>query len=154
MPTGRVLGIDFGERRIGLALSDPTATLATPLDTFVRRPGKRVPLKALEELARSHGVERLVVGLPIDLRGQEDEWCRAVRHSGDELARRLGVPVDYADERFTSVTAIRAMRASGLNRTERGRKERVDQAAAAIILQRWLDAQKRSAAPEPQGLLP
>jgi putative holliday junction resolvase len=154
VPTGRVLGIDFGERRIGLALSDPTATLATPLDTLVRRPGKRVPLKALEELARHHGVEHLVVGLPLDLRGEESEWCRAVRRSGDELARRLGVPVDFVDERFTSVSAARTVRESGLNRTERGRKERVDQAAAALILQRWLDARKRAAAPEPHSRLP
>lgn len=134
------MGIDFGERRIGVALSDPTATLASPLETLVRRPGKRPPLKALEELARDHGVERLVVGLPLDLQGEEDDWCRAVRASGDELARRLDVPVDYVDERFTSVAAGRAIRFVGLNRTERGRKERVDRAAAAILLQRWLDA--------------
>lgn len=137
------MGIDFGERRIGVALSDPTATLASPLETLVRRPGKRPPLKALEELARAHAVERLVVGLPLDLRGEEDEWCRAVRASAEELARRLGVPVDYVDERFTSVEAQRAVRGSGLSRTERGRKERVDRAAAAIILQRWLDRRSR-----------
>jgi putative holliday junction resolvase len=136
------MGIDFGERRIGLALSDPTATLATPLDTIVRRPGKRVPLKALEELARAHDVERLVVGLPLDPRGEENEWCRAVRASADELARRLDVPVDYLDERYTSVAAARAVRGSGLGRTERAQKERVDRAAAALILQRWLDARR------------
>ena len=139
------MGIDFGERRIGVALSDPTATLATPLETLVRRPGKRPPLKALEELARAHDVERLVVGLPIDLAGEEDDWCRAVRTSAEELARRLAVPVDYVDERFTSVVAERAVRGSGLSRTKRERKERVDRAAAALILQRWLDARGRAA---------
>jgi putative Holliday junction resolvase len=139
------MGIDFGERRIGVALSDPTATLASPLDTLVRRAGKRVPLKALEELARAHEVEGLVVGLPLNLKGEEDEWCRAVRASADELGRRLGVPVDYVDERFTSVAAERVVRGSGLNRTRREQKGRVDRAAAALILQRWLDARARAA---------
>ena len=143
MPVGRVLGIDFGERRIGLALSDPTATLASPLETLVRRPGKRPPLKVLEEIARAHAVARLVVGLPLDLSGEENEWCRAVRASADELARRLAVPVEYVDERFTSAAAARAVRGSGLGRTERERKERVDRAAAALILQRWLDTRRR-----------
>ena len=134
------MGIDFGERRIGIALSDPTATLASPFDTLVRRPGKRVPLKALEEIARAHEVERLVVGLPLDPRGEETDWCRAVRASGDELGRRLALPVDYVDERFSSVAAGRAVRGSGLGRTQREDKCRVDRAAAALILQRWLDA--------------
>jgi putative Holliday junction resolvase len=137
------MGIDFGERRIGVALSDPTATLASPLDTLVRRPGKRVPLQALEELARTHEVGRLVVGLPLDARGEENDWCRAVRASADELGRRLAVPVDYVDERFTSAAAERTIRGSGLNRTEREQKGRVDRAAAALILQRWLDARGR-----------
>jgi putative Holliday junction resolvase len=137
------MGIDFGERRIGVALSDPTATLASPLDTLIRRPGKRVPLKALEELARAHAVERLVVGLPLDPGGEETDWCRSVRASADELGRRLSVPVDYVDERFTSAAAGRTVRASGLGRTERKQKERVDRAAAALILQRWLDSPER-----------
>jgi putative Holliday junction resolvase len=136
------MGIDFGERRIGLALSDPTATLASPLETLVRRPGKRVPLKALEELARAHDVERLVVGLPLDNRGEENDWSRAVRASADELGRRLAVPVEYVDERFTSVAAGRAVRSSGLSRTDREDKGRVDRAAAALILQRWLDGRR------------
>jgi putative Holliday junction resolvase len=65
-----------------------------------------------------------------------------VRESGDELGRRLGVPVDYVDERFTSAAAGRAVRASGLKRTEREQKDRVDRAAAALILQRWLDGRR------------
>ena len=95
----RVLGVDLGERRIGLALSDPTGTLATPLPTLVRRAGKRVPLAKIEELAREHGVEQLVFGLPLDLAGSEDEWCAAVRASGNALATRLGIPVAFVDER-------------------------------------------------------
>jgi putative Holliday junction resolvase len=108
----------------------------------VRRPGKRVPLTALEELARAHDVERLVVGLPLDNRGEENDWSRAVRASADELGRRLAVPVEYVDERFTSVAAGRAVRSSGLSRTDREDKGRVDRAAAALILQRWLDGRR------------
>lgn len=133
------MGVDFGERRIGLALSDPTGTIATPLETIERRTGKRMPLARIERLGRAHGVERLVVGLPLDLQGHETEWCTEVRTSGERLASRLDVPVAFVDERMTSVRAERAVRASGLPRRERERKERVDAAAAQLILQAWLD---------------
>jgi putative Holliday junction resolvase len=139
----RVLGIDFGERRIGLALSDPTATLASPLETVTRRPGKRPPLTRLAEVARAHEVERLVVGLPLDLRGVETPWCREVRTMGDDLAERLSVPVDYVDERMTSVRAERAIRSIGLPKNRREEKGRIDAAAAAVILQAWLDRRQR-----------
>ena len=136
--------MDFGERRIGLALSDPTATLASPLDTVTRRASKRMPLTTLEQVAREHEVERLVVGLPLDLSGEETEWCREVRRAGDELARRLQVPVTYVDERMTSVRAERAIRGAGLPRSKREEKGRVDAAAAAVILQMYLDGRESS----------
>lgn len=135
----RALGIDFGERRIGLALSDPTGTLATPLETVVRRPGKRPPLARLEEVARGHDVAHLVVGLPLDLQGVETEWCEEVRKMGDELARRLDVPVTYVDERMTSVMAERTIRSMDLPKNRREEKGLVDAAAAALILQGWLN---------------
>jgi len=135
----RVLGIDFGERRIGLALSDPTGTIASPLDTIVRRAGKRVPLRRLEEVCREHGVGHLVVGLPLDRNGNETPWCGEVRAMGDELAGRTDVPVDYVDERYTSKRAERAVRSIGLPKGRREEKGRVDAAAAVLILQSWLD---------------
>lgn len=135
----RILGLDYGERRIGLALTDASGTLASPLETVSRRLGKRPPLKALEEVARRHGAERLVVGLPLTLAGEEDAWCAEVRRVGDELGRRLEVPVHYIDERMTSVRAERAVRSAGLPRSRREEKGRVDAAAAALILQAWLD---------------
>ena len=137
------MGIDFGRHRIGVAMSDPTGTLASPLDTLKRRPRKRPPLKALEELARAHEVRQLVVGLPLDLRGDESDWCREVRDTAGDLGRRLQMPVAFVDERFTSVQAQRAVRSNGLPRGERESKDRVDRAAAALILQTWLDARKR-----------
>ncbi|MEQ9570185.1 MAG: Holliday junction resolvase RuvX [Longimicrobiales bacterium] len=134
------MGLDYGERRVGVALSDPTATLATPLDTVHRRRGKRPPLHALETLAREHGVEGVVVGLPLTLAGDEDAWCAEVRAVGDALGRRLEVPVIYVDERLTSVQAEQAVRSSGRRKSQREEKDRVDAAAAAVILQRHLDA--------------
>lgn len=135
----RVLGLDLGERRIGVALSDPTGTIASPLETLQRRAGKRPPLARLEALARAHAAERIVVGLPLDLRGRETTWCDEVRAVGDALARRLDLPVSYVDERFTSVRAEKAVRGLGLRKSQREEKGRVDAAAAALILQAWLD---------------
>lgn len=135
----RMLGIDYGERRVGLAVSDPTGTLASPLDTIVRRRGKRPPLAQIEARAREASIEAVVMGLPLTLEGVEDAWCGEVRAVGDALAARLDVPVHYVDERMTSVRAERAIRSGALPRGRREEKERVDAAAAALILQAHLD---------------
>ena len=135
----RVLGIDYGMRRIGLAVSDPTGTIASPLETIKRRTGKRPPLTRLADVARQHKVERIVLGLPLDLRGEETAWCTEIREVGEQLSSRLDVPVDFVDERYTSVRAERAVRAVGLRRSQREEKGRVDAAAAVLILQAWLD---------------
>ena len=131
--------MDYGERRIGLALSDPTGTLATPLTTITYRAGKRPPLNEVERIARESDARHIVIGLPLDLAGEETERCATVREIGQKLSDRLSIPVDYLDERLTSVRAERLVRSSGLPRGERERKERVDAAAAALILQAWLD---------------
>ena len=137
----RVLGIDFGERRIGLALSDPTGTLASPLPTLKRRAGKRPPLTALVKIVEAHAVGALVVGLPLTPSGEESEWTRSVREVGEALSVRTGLPVHFMDERFTSARAERAVRSIGLPKNKREEKERVDAAAAVLILQSWLDRQ-------------
>jgi putative Holliday junction resolvase len=135
----RSLGIDFGERRVGLALSDPTGTLASPLATLTRRTGKRPPVAAMAEAATEHGVDQIVIGLPLTLDGLEDAWCEEIRRVGGLLAERTGLPVHFVDERFSSTVAERRIRASGLPRGERERKDRVDAGAAAVILQAYLD---------------
>jgi putative Holliday junction resolvase len=135
----RALGVDVGERRVGLAVSDPTGTVALPLETLQRRRGKRFPLSRLEEIARGLDVEHVVVGLPLDLRGEENEWCGEVREVGRRLGARLGVEVSFVDERLTSVRAERAVRSVGLGKRQREEKGRVDAAAAQLILQAWLD---------------
>jgi putative Holliday junction resolvase len=141
----RALGIDFGERRIGLALSDPTGTIASPLPTLKRRRGKRPPFAAIEELAKEHGVATLVVGLPLSLDGEDSAWTKEVREMGKKLSERTGLPVHFLDERFTSVRAEKALRAIGLPKHKREEKARVDAAAAVLILQAWLD--RRAPAP-------
>ncbi|MFP3947888.1 MAG: Holliday junction resolvase RuvX [Gemmatimonadota bacterium] len=136
----RVMGIDYGERRIGVALSDPTGTIASPLPTLKKRKGKRPPYGNLEEIAEEHGVKALVMGLPLSSAGAETEWTEEVRRVGARLADRLGVPVHYVDERMTSARARRVVRGRlGLPRGRREEKERVDAAAAVLILQSWLD---------------
>jgi len=135
----RALGVDFGEKRIGLAVSDPTNTIATPLETLTRRARKRVPIPRMADIAREHDVTQVVVGLPLGLDGEENEWCRQVRDMGTSLGERLDVPVAYVDERMTSVRAERALRHVGLRKTDRRDKTRVDRAAAQLILQAWLD---------------
>lgn len=140
MSPSRALGVDFGQKRIGMAVSDPTNTLATPLETLTRRAGKRPPLKKMAEVATELDVGQLVVGLPIGLDGKENPWCAEVRTMGLKLGERLEVPVAFVDERMTSVRAERAVRSkTGLSKTAREEKGRVDAAAAQLILQAWLD---------------
>jgi putative holliday junction resolvase len=139
---GRILGIDYGERRIGVAVSDPTGTIASPVGALTRRAGKRPPWAELERLVREHEIEQIVVGLPLNLAGDESDWCREVRAFGERLAARTGLAVHWVDERMSSVEAERAVRSSGLRRGQREEKERVDAAAAAIILRSYLERRR------------
>ncbi|CAN5743355.1 Holliday junction resolvase RuvX [soil metagenome] len=142
---GRVLAVDYGERRVGIALSDPTATIAQPLTVITRRAGKRPPVQAIADLAAEHEVTHIVVGLPLTLAGTDSDWTQEVREFGRKLGERAGVGVTFADERMTSVVAERAVRSLGLKRKERERKERVDSAAAMLILQAYLNQTKSDA---------
>jgi putative holliday junction resolvase len=136
--TGRILSIDFGKRRIGLALSDPTRTIASPLTTLSRREGKRPPWPEIQRVIEENEVSEVVLGLPLDLAGEEGDWAREVRTFGEQLVRRTGLPLHWVDERMSSVLAERAVRGIGLKRSQREEKERVDAAAAAILLQQFL----------------
>lgn len=138
----RVLAVDYGERRVGLALSDPLAMIAGPLPTLLRRKGKRPPVARIARLVEENDVAELVIGLPLDLSGEETDWTREVREFGDRLAERTGLPVAYQDERMTSVRAERAVRSLGLSKGRREEKERIDAAAAMLILQAYLDARR------------
>jgi putative holliday junction resolvase len=138
------MGIDYGETRVGIALSDETRRLASPLPTLRRRRGKRPPVHALAELGREHGVREVVFGLPLELSGDESDWTREVRSVAAALGSRLQVPVHFVDERMTSVLAEHRVRTSGLPRGKREERGRVDAEAAVVILQRWLDSAART----------
>lgn len=138
----RILAIDFGEKRVGLAVSDPSATIAQPLPTLMRRAGKRAPVAKIIDIIRSQDVSEAVVGLPLMLSGEDSDWTRTVRDFAQTLQERSGVPVALLDERLTSVQAERAVRELGLRKHQREQKERIDSAAAMILLQLYLDQKK------------
>ena len=137
---GRRLGIDVGAVRVGVALSDPDGVLATPLATVARDVQHGTDLATIAGMAAEHDVVGVVVGLPRTLAGREGPAAEAAREFGVALAGRVAVPVEFADERLTTVVATRQMRESG----RKGRRQRavVDQVAAVAILQGWLDARR------------
>ena len=132
----RVLALDYGSARCGCALSDPTGTLATPIDP-IERPATRRGFARLTELVRDRDVERVVVGLPLGLSGADTEQTRETRAFAERLAGAIDVPVEMYDERFT--TAI-AQRAPVDPRTSE------DSRAAAVLLADWLTRRAREGA--------
>lgn len=135
---GRLLAIDFGERRIGLAVSDPLGVIASPVDAIERRPGKRVPVTELVRRATALEATGFVLGLPLDGEGNELPRAAAVRQLANQLRERTGMPVQLVDERYTTATALRAVREMGGN--TRGRRGDVDSLSAAVLLQGVLNA--------------
>lgn len=136
--------MDWGERRIGLALSDETQTLAQPLATLTRRAGKRFPMAHLLEHITRNQVVGVVVGLPLDDAGAEGSAAQAARALADDIRRRAGdLPVTLWDERMTTARVLAAIREMG--GSTKGRKEDVDAMAAALLLQHYLDARRGSA---------
>jgi putative holliday junction resolvase len=138
--SGRVLALDVGSRRLGVAVSDPTGTVASPLVTLPRR-GPADDAAALAGLAAEHQAATLVVGLPRTLRGGEGPAARAVRAYVEELGAHLpGLRVELVDERLSTAAAERAMIAGGVRRADR--RAAVDQVAASLFLQVWLDGNR------------
>jgi putative Holliday junction resolvase len=141
-PTGRILGIDWGEIRIGLALSDETQTLASPLATLARRRGKRLPIGRLLELTDQHQPMGIVVGLPLTPDGSEAESAASARELANRMAEHTGLPLELWDERMSTARVLTAIREQG--GSTRGRKGDVDALAAAVLLQHFLDARRRA----------
>lgn len=133
---GRLLAVDYGERRIGLAISDPMGMIASPAGFILRRAGKRPPIAELIRRATKLEVRGFVVGLPLDENGDDTERATEVRRIAEELQRRSGLPVELLDERFTTAAALRAIREMG--GSTRQRKGDVDALAATILLQHAL----------------
>ena len=136
-----ILGIDYGDRRLGLALSDATALIAGGLPTLERRGPAEDVTEAIRRVCREHGVERIVVGLPVNKDGSHGPRARLSLEFADRLRDALGIEVATWDERLTSVQADRAMLAADLSR--RKRKQRRDRVAAQLLLQSYLDARRR-----------
>ena len=139
---GRILGIDFGTRRIGLSISDPLHILAQSLTTLQN---DATTFKALVEIVRQEGVELIVVGMPFNLKGAKGSKAQEVEEFIARLEQVIGVTVVRWDERFTSSLAHDSMIRMGTRRKQRREeKGKIDAMAAAIMLQGFLDSQKRS----------
>lgn len=130
----RVVGVDLGSRRIGVAVSDPSGTLASPYEVVDRSPAAHARLARIVEEV---GAERVVVGVPLSMDGAVRDAARAALDEVEQLRAALSVPVDTVDERLTTVTAHRSLQAAG--RRSRERRATVDAVAASVLLQSWLD---------------
>lgn len=136
---GRILALDLGTRRIGVALSDPTGTIASALEVMPAE-GRARTMARVGELVQTHGVARILVGLPIRLDGTEGAEARSARQFAAALQQEIGVPVELLDERLSTAEAERTMIEADASRARR--RERRDAVAAALLLQRYLDMRK------------
>jgi putative Holliday junction resolvase len=143
------MALDVGGRRIGVAVSDETQLIASPVGYVERGVRGRDERAELRRLVATWGVERLVVGLPTSLSGREGPQAAEVRVYAEALAAELGLPLDYWDERLTTAIAEKALIAAGTRRDRR--RERIDATAAAVILQGYLDAARRQGAEGRRG---
>lgn len=136
----RILAVDPGSKRIGLALSDPTETIAQALATVPAEPVESLPAR-VAAVARTHAAERLIVGLPLRLDGTHGPEAAAARKLADAIRRESGLPVELVDERLTTAAAERALIAGGVKREQR--RQGIDRVAATMLLQSHLDHRRR-----------
>ena len=141
-PLGRVLGLDVGARRIGVAVSDPLGITAQGLDTLQRK-NKRHDFDHLKRVIREYHVKEIVVGLPLRMSGAEGTQSEKMRALAGELHKKFGLPVHLWDERLTSAEANRFLRETELSIEKRGKA--VDRMAAVLILQGWMEGRASGA---------
>lgn len=137
-PGIRALGIDPGSKRIGIAVSDLSGTIASPLTVLQRSKSKQHDLAEIARLAADEEADVIVYGLPLNMDGSMSKAAKAATHEAKQLATLVAVPVEMHDERLTTVSADRSMSDAGMNAVQR--RQVVDKVAAAIMLQSWLDA--------------
>lgn len=140
-PTGRLLAVDVGEKRIGLAVSDTEQRVALPLATLTRRTGRRFPMGKLRRILEEHRPIGIIIGLPLSEDGTEGAQASSARETGRLIAAKSGLPVLYCDERMSTARALRAVRDMGGRVREN--KEMVDQLAATTLLQSYLDSRSQ-----------
>jgi putative Holliday junction resolvase len=138
---GRVLGLDWGTARIGVAISDETQLIASPLAALTRRTGRRLPVGQFLALVERERPVGLVVGIPLGDDGLEGAAGTAAREMGRALAARSGLPLNWIDESFSTADALRYAREAAPRKPE-SRAGSIDASAAAEILQRWLDGRR------------
>lgn len=143
---GRVLAVDVGEKRIGVALSDPLRFVARPL-MVIQHVSREEDFAAIGRLVREHQVGLIVCGYPLSLDGSEGPQGRFVRHYAEELAEALTVRVELRDESYSTAEAESIMVTTGKRMTRNERRARIDAVAAAVILQGYLDAVNASGSP-------
>ena len=133
----RTLALDYGEKRIGVAISDEAGLIAQPLETSARQPARsRSHLDRIRELVSEFGVVQIVVGLPLHMSGREGEAARAARSFGAEVKEATGMALEFFDERWTTRQATRTLDEVGIPRARQ--KGRLDPIAAALLLDAWL----------------
>jgi putative Holliday junction resolvase len=143
MATGRVMALDVGKVRVGVALSDPLGYTAQPLLTLWRK-NRNDDLRSLLRLIRKHEVVEIVVGNPLHLSGDVSPWARKVQEFADEIRKRTALPVHLWDERLSTRTAHEILNEAGHD--QKDRKYVIDQVAAVVILRGWMEAKEQSAA--------
>ena len=137
----RVVGLDLGARRIGVAVSDPSGVVASPYEVIKRSGDPAVDHATIARLVEEVGADRVVVGLPLSLSGDSGPAAQAASAEAEALGKVVGVPVETSDERLTTVTAQRSMIEGNVRRSKR--RESIDKVAAAVMLQSWLDRTAR-----------
>mgnify|MGYP001427616575 FL=1 len=133
----RAVGIDLGEKRIGVAISDSSGNLATPYDVVFRTGNRDQEHRQIRAIVEEVEAEILVIGLPLSLDGSEGQAAQGAREEAKAIAQAISVPVEMHDERLTTVEAERLLREQGLKGPER--RKVVDKVAAAILLQAWME---------------
>lgn len=140
----RIMGLDFGSKTVGVAISDPLLLTAQGIEIVRRKEENKLrqTLARIEALIVEYGVTEIVLGLPKHMNDTEGDRAQLARQFGEKLSRRTALPVVYWDERLTTVSADKAMMEAGIRREER--KEHVDRIAAVLILQGYLDCRKNT----------
>ena len=144
---GRVIALDLGKKRIGVAVCDPDGVLASPYSTIDRTGGLAGDHRAVAATVAELAAARVVVGLPLNMSGERGAAAVAAEQEVDSLRKALPVPVELLDERLTTVSAARSLQSAGMNSRQQRKGGRIDQEAATVLLQAWLDRQRAGVKP-------
>ena len=140
--TGRVIALDLGEKRIGVAVCDPDGVLASPYSTIDRSGDPAMDHREIFATVAELGAVRVIVGMPLNMSGERGRAAAGTDREVEKLRKALPVPVETLDERLTTVSAARSLQSAGMNSRKQRRGGRIDQEAATVLLQAWLDRKR------------